>query len=54
VGKNFVTDRREECYYYSSDPSAEEPCTPKFVVLPGSVEEIQEILRLANREKIPV
>ena len=54
MGKNFVTDRREECYYYSSDPSAEEPCTPEFVVLPGSVEEIQEVLRLANREKIPV
>ncbi|MHA1645786.1 MAG: FAD-binding oxidoreductase, partial [Candidatus Freyarchaeota archaeon] len=54
VGKNYVSDRPEERYYYSSDPSAEEPCTPEFVVLPGSVEEIQEILRLANREKIPV
>ncbi len=54
VGKNFVTDRVEERYYYSSDPSAEEPCLPDFVVMPGSVEEIQDILRLANREKIPV
>ncbi|MEM2133950.1 MAG: FAD-binding oxidoreductase [Candidatus Jordarchaeaceae archaeon] len=54
VGKNFVSDRLEERYYYSSDPSAEEPCTPDFVVMPGSVEEVQEIVRLANREKIPL
>jgi len=54
VGKDYVSDRPEERYYYSSDPSAEEPCTPEFVVLPSSVEEVQEILRLANREKIPV
>jgi glycolate oxidase len=54
VGKNFVTDRMEERYYYSSDPSAEEPRTPEFVAMPGTVEEIQEILRLANSEKIAV
>ncbi|MEX2752203.1 MAG: FAD-binding oxidoreductase [Candidatus Freyarchaeota archaeon] len=54
VGENFVTDRIVERYYYSSDPSAEEPCTPEFIVMPGTVEEIQKILRVANREKIPV
>ncbi|MEM2144857.1 MAG: FAD-dependent oxidoreductase, partial [Candidatus Jordarchaeaceae archaeon] len=54
VGKNFATDRIEERYYYSSDPSAEEPSIPEFIVMPGTVEEIQEILRLANREKITV
>ncbi len=54
AGKNFVTDRREERYYYSSDPSVGEAHTPEFVVLPGSVEEIQELMRLANREGIPV
>lgn len=54
VGKNFATDRMEERYYYASDPSAEEPHTPEFVVMPETVEEIREILRLANREKIPV
>ena len=54
VGVNYATDRIEERYYYSSDPSAQEPCTPEFVAMPGTVEEIQEILRLANREKIPV
>jgi glycolate oxidase len=54
VGKSLITDRIEERYYYSSDASAEEPCIPEFVVMPGTVEEIQEIIRLANREKISV
>ncbi len=54
VGKNFVSHRLEERYYYSCDPSTEEPHSPGFVVLPGSVREIQEILLLANREGIPV
>ncbi|WXG39663.1 MAG: FAD-binding oxidoreductase [Candidatus Freyarchaeum deiterrae] len=54
VGKKFVKDRMEERYYYSSDASAEEPGIPEFVVMPETVEEIQEILRLANREKISV
>lgn len=54
VGKSFVTDRIEERYYYSSDPSAEDPCIPEFVVMPETVEEVQETVRLANREKIPV
>jgi len=54
VGKSFVSDNVEELYYYSSDPSAEEPVMPEFVAMPGTVEEIQEIVRLANREKIPI
>ncbi len=54
MGKNFVSGRSGECYYYSGDPSAEESYIPEFVVLPGSVEEVQEILRLANRKRIPV
>ncbi|MEM2959741.1 MAG: FAD-binding oxidoreductase, partial [Candidatus Jordarchaeaceae archaeon] len=54
VGKNFVSHRLEERYYYSSDPSTEEPHNPGFVVLPGSVREVQEILLLANRERVPI
>ncbi|MEX2706685.1 MAG: hypothetical protein Q6352_015745 [Candidatus Freyrarchaeum guaymaensis] len=52
VGKSFVSDNVEELYY-SSDPSAEEPVMPEFVAMPGIVEETQEIVRLANREKSP-
>ncbi|MFB0563447.1 MAG: FAD-binding oxidoreductase [Candidatus Lokiarchaeia archaeon] len=54
VGKYFVSDRMEESYYYSSDPSTEEPFIPEFVVMPGTVEEIQKIIRIANRERKPV
>jgi len=54
VGKNFVSDRSEERYYYSGDPSTEESRSPGFVVLPGNVEEIREILLLANREGVPI
>lgn len=54
VGKGFVSDNIEELYYYSSDPSAEEPIMPEYVVMPETVEEIQEIVRLANKEKIPI
>ncbi|MEM2985266.1 MAG: FAD-binding oxidoreductase [Candidatus Jordarchaeaceae archaeon] len=54
VGKNFVSNRLEERYYYSGDPSTEEPHNPGFVVLPGSVREVQEILLLANRERVPI
>lgn len=54
MGEEYVSDRPEECYYYSCDASAEEGCAPEFVVLPGSVGEVQEVLRLANRERIPV
>jgi glycolate oxidase len=54
VGKNYVTDRMEERHFYSSDASAEDPCVPDYVVLPGTVEEIQEILRLANKQKISI
>ena len=54
VGKGLVSDNIEELYYYSSDPSAEEPVMPEYVVMPRTVEEIQEIVRLANKEKIPI
>ncbi len=54
VGKGYVSDGMEERYYYSSDPSAEPPSLPEFVVMPGSVEEVQEIVRLANRERMPI
>nr|MDO8100039.1 FAD-binding oxidoreductase [Candidatus Njordarchaeota archaeon] len=54
VGKDNVSDSPEELYYYSSDPSTENPHAPEYVVLPRTVEEIQEVVRLANREKIPI
>jgi FAD/FMN-containing dehydrogenase len=54
VGGENVSTSRPELYAYSQDITEHEPAWPDFVVMPGSVEEIQEVLRLANREKIPV
>lgn len=54
VGEDYVSDNDEELLFCSSDPSAEPPCKPAFVVMPKTVEEIQEIVKLANTELIPI
>ena len=54
VGADFVSKALPDLYSYSQDMTENEPSWPDFVVMPGSVEEVQEVLRLANREKIPV
>ena len=54
VGKDFATDKLEDLYIYSQDPGASLPRTVDFVVMPGTSEEVQEIVKLANQEKIPI
>ncbi|MDI9619348.1 MAG: FAD-binding oxidoreductase [Candidatus Nezhaarchaeota archaeon] len=55
VGVQHVSDWPEVLFLYSWDfISAEKPGTCEFVVMPSSVEEVQGIVRLANRERIPV
>jgi len=54
VGKDFVTNRSEDLYIYSQDPGASVARPVDFVVMPSTAEEIQEIVKLANREKIPI
>jgi len=54
VGKDFATDSEENLYIYSQDPGASIPRSVDFVVLPETVEQVQEIVKLANREKIPI
>ena len=54
VGAENVTTSQPDLYNYSRDMSENEPNWPDFAVMPDSVEEVQGILRLANREKIPV
>ncbi|MHA1593888.1 MAG: FAD-binding oxidoreductase [Candidatus Baldrarchaeia archaeon] len=54
VGPEYVSDDEEVLYYYSYDPSLEPPRRPSFVVMPKSTEEVQKIVTLANREKIPI
>lgn len=54
VDEEHVSNRPEELYIYSFDLGTAEPCPPDYVVSPGSVEQIQEIVLLANKEKIPI
>jgi FAD/FMN-containing dehydrogenase len=54
VGGENVTASRPDLYNYSRDMTENEPTWPDFVVMPGSVAEVQGVLRLANREKIAV
>ncbi len=54
VGPDHVSDAAEELFIYSRDQGTMEPSFPDLVAMPGTVEEIQDIVRLANREKIPI
>ncbi|MFW9949768.1 MAG: FAD-binding oxidoreductase [Candidatus Thorarchaeota archaeon] len=54
VGKEFVSNRLEDLYIYSQDPGASLPRQVDFVVMPGKSGEVQEIVKLANQEKIPI
>jgi FAD/FMN-containing dehydrogenase len=54
VGKDFVSDHKEERYFYARDGGLMPPHEPDFVVLPNTSEQIQQIVKLANREKVPI
>ncbi|UCH22758.1 MAG: FAD-binding oxidoreductase [Deltaproteobacteria bacterium] len=54
VGAEFVSDQPEERYIYSMDPGTMPPREPDIVVIPGTSEEVRQIMILANRDEIPV
>jgi len=54
VGKNFASNNQEDLFIYSQDPGASFPRPVDFVVMPESVEEVQQIVRFANEKKIPL
>ncbi len=54
VGEDYVSDREEEAYFYARDPGLMPAHKPDYVVVPKTTEEIQKIVRLANKEKIPL
>jgi glycolate oxidase len=56
VGERFVITDKEKMEPYSHDEVAEKEysCMPEVVVRPRTAEEISGIVKLANREKIPV
>ena len=54
VGEDHVSSQPEELYIYSHDLGTTEPHRPDYIVAPRTTEEVQKIVKLANREKIPV
>jgi glycolate oxidase len=54
VGKDYVSNQTEERYFYGRDPGLMPPHEPDYVVMPKTTEEVQEIIKLANREKVPI
>ena len=54
VGEDYVSDKEEEVYLYARDPGLMPAHEPDYVVVPQTAKEIQKIVRLANKEKIPV
>ena len=54
VDEEFVSNQKEELYIYSQDPGMMEPHEPDYVVMPKTTDEVQKIVKLANKEKIPI
>ncbi|MBT3258431.1 MAG: FAD-binding oxidoreductase [Deltaproteobacteria bacterium] len=54
VGKENATAAKHIRYAYSYDLSFVKPKLPDYVVMATTVEQIQGIMKFANREKIPV
>jgi len=54
VGEQFVSNSPEEIFYYGRDPGLMPAHKPDYVIVPKTVEEIQQIVQLAGKEKIPL
>ncbi|MFX1418436.1 MAG: FAD-binding oxidoreductase [Promethearchaeota archaeon] len=54
VGKDFVSNDPENLYIYSQDPGASVPRSVDYVVMPKTAEEVKNIIKVANEEKIPL
>ncbi len=53
-GPEYVSDKKFDLIAYSRDWSYEGPLEPDYVVVPGSTEEVSEIMKLANATNTPV
>ncbi len=54
IDKDYVSKNKEELYFYGRDPGLMPAHEPDYVVMPSRIEEVVEIVRLANREKVPI
>ena len=53
VGEDNFSDNMADLYVYASDASVHH-ALPTVIVIPKTIEEVQEIMRYADKEKIPV
>jgi glycolate oxidase len=54
VGEDYASDRREELFTYSKDLGTSPPQWPEYVAAPKTLEEVQKIVYLANKEKVAI
>jgi FAD/FMN-containing dehydrogenase len=54
VGEKWVSREAEEKFLYSRDPGTMAPAAPDLVVMPANTDEVSQIMRLANRLRVPV
>jgi len=54
VGPGHVVDQRQDLEAYSKDESPFAGVVPSFVVRPGNADQIRSLVRMANKEKIPM
>jgi glycolate oxidase len=54
LGKDKVSRSQEDLFIYSRDSGAQLPRSADYVVMPQTVEDVQKVVLLANREKIPI
>ena len=54
VGEKGVSNHPEELWFYSRDPGILDPHEPDFVVTPRTVDAVQDVVKFANKERIPL
>ena len=54
VGDKNATSDPDTMELYSEDQSFSQGCRPQYVVYPEETEQVQEIIKFANEEKLPV
>ena len=54
VGAGAVSNHPEELWFYARDPGVLSAHPPDYVVAPRTTAEVQQVVQLANRERIPI
>ncbi len=63
VGEKYISTKESDRLVYATDwfwvpqmwlDRGEEPAKPEFIVHPGTVQEVADIIKIANAYKVPV